>query len=396
LGVGTVVAGHFLRQNQTVQVTLEAVEVKDNKLIWTGTLTSPTDNLIALRNQMAKEVRQDLIPALGIARGAVETGSAPANPEAFDLYLRSLPMPHDGAGNKQAITVLERAMALDPNYAPAWEALGRRSHFEAVYSDGGEAAYQRSDAAYKRALALEPGRVSAAGLLAANEAEGGNLDNAYNDARALVQKRPDAAFAHFSLAHVLRYAGRLDESQSECDKALAIDSGNFNWRSCSLTFVEAGKPARAIEYLNRDAGSEWSNAVRVSVLMRQGKMIEAKQAAQQMTENPTWMRGLVEACLGKAPAKVIHRLAQQAENELLAKQNPEMKYYQGTILAACGEKQIAYKFLRQAVAGDYCAYQALQSDPLLAGVRGDAEFRQIVQAARECQQNFEAAQGMGR
>jgi hypothetical protein len=38
----------------------------------------------------------------------------------------------------------------------------------------------------------------------------------------------------------------------------------------------------------------------------------------------------------------------------------------------------------------------LQSDPLLAGVRGDAEFHQIVQAAAECQQKFEVAQGMGR
>jgi hypothetical protein len=38
----------------------------------------------------------------------------------------------------------------------------------------------------------------------------------------------------------------------------------------------------------------------------------------------------------------------------------------------------------------------LESDPLLASVRGDTEFRQIVQAAAECQQKFEAAQGMSR
>ncbi len=66
------------------------------------------------------------------------------------------------------------------------------------------------------------------------------------------------------------------------------------------------------------------------------------------------------------------------------------------MLAACGEKEIALVFLRKAVAGNYCARQALQSDPLLAGVRGDAEFRQIVQTATECQKKFEVAQGMGR
>ena len=60
LRVGTVVAGHFLRQDKTVLVTLEAVEVKDNRLVWTGTLTAPGDNLIALQNQLAKKVREEL------------------------------------------------------------------------------------------------------------------------------------------------------------------------------------------------------------------------------------------------------------------------------------------------------------------------------------------------
>ena len=395
LGVGTVVSGHFLRQDKMVMVTLEAVGVKENRVIWTGTLSAPVDNLIALRNQMAKEVRKELLPALGIAREAVEAGSTPANREAYDAYLRTLAIPREVKSNKDAIAILEHVVSLDPNYAPAWEVLGRRYYFDAIYSDGGDAAYQRSNEAYHRALLLEPGRVSAAGLLAAQEAEGGNLDRAYLDARALVQRRPDAAYAHFSLAYVLRYAGRLDEAQSECDKALAIDT-NYNWRTCALAFAEAGKAVRAMQFLEQDTGSEWSNGVRVSVLMRQGKMLEAQQAAPQMTENPMWMRGLVEACLAKAPATDIHRMAEQAENELLAKQNPEMKYHQGTLLAACGEKQISFAFLRQAVAGNYCAHQALQSDPLLAGVRGDAEFHQIVQAAADCQKKFAAAQESGR
>ncbi|MGA2459633.1 MAG: protein kinase, partial [Terriglobales bacterium] len=395
LGVGTVVLGHLLRQDKMVMVTLEAVDVKNNRLVWTGTLTAPSDNLIALRNQMAKEVRQELMPALGIAHEAVETASAPANREAYEAYLRTLAIPREVKANKDAIAILEKVVGLDPNYAPAWEVLARRYYFDAIYSDGGEVGYQRSNEAYHRALLLEPGRVSAAGLLAAQEAEGGNLERAYDDARALVQRRPDAAYAHFSLAYVLRYAGRLDEAQSECDKALAIDA-NYNWRTCALAFAEAGKAVRAMQFVEQDTDSEWSNGVRVSVLMRQGKMMEAQQAAPQMTENPMWMRGLVEACLAKAPATDIHRMAEQAQNELLAKQNPEMKYHQGTLLAACGEKQIAFVFLRHAVAGNYCAHQALQSDPLLAGVRGDAEFHQIVQAAADCQKRFAAAQGLGR
>jgi eukaryotic-like serine/threonine-protein kinase len=396
LGVDTVITGHFLRQDKTVIVTLEAVEVKDNKLIWTGTLRSPVDNLIALQNQMTKKVRQELVPALGVAHREVESSSTPANSEAYNLYLRSVSMPHDGTANKDAITMLERSVGMDPNYAPAWEALGRRYYFDAIYSQGGAAGYQRSNAAYHRALSLEPGRVGAAGFLAANEVEGGELDKAYSDARSLVQRRPDSAFAHYSLGYVLRYAGLLDEAQSECDKALAIDSKNFNWRSCAFAFFEAGKSNRAMEFLNLDAGSEWSNANRVAVLMRQGKTPEAQQAVGKMTANIMWMPELLQACLNNAPTTEIHRLAELAENQLLPEQDPELKYSQGTVLAACGEKEIAHAFLRKAVAENYCAHQALQSDPLLANLRGDAEFRQIVQAAADCQQKFEAAQGMAK
>ncbi len=396
LGVGTVVVGRFFHHDKTVQVTLEAIEVKDNRLIWTGELSSAADNLIALQNQMAKKVRQELVPALGIARGAVETSSTPANREAYDAYLRSKALSHDGEMNKEAIAMLERVLALDPNYAPAWEALGRRYYYDAIYSGGGAAGYQRSNAAYQRTLALEPGRVGAAGFLAANEAEAGNLDKAYSDARALVQRRPDNAFAHYSLAYVSRYAGLLDEAQSECDKALAIDPKNYTWRSCATAFYEDGKLSRAMDYLNLDAGSEWSNANLVSVLMRQRKTTEAQQAAEKLAANPMWMAPLLQACLKKAPEAEIHRLAQGVEEQLLPEQDPELKYKQGAELAACGEKEIAFVFLRKAVAGNYCARQALQSDPLLAGVRGDVEFRPIMQAATECQKKFEVAQGMGR
>jgi hypothetical protein len=341
-------------------------------------------------------VRLELLPALGISNGTVETGSTPANRAAYDLFLRSVAIPRDGVPNKDAIAMLERAVALDPNYAPAWEALGRRYYYDATYSGGGAAGYERSNAAYQKALSLEPGRVGAAAFLAGNEVEAGKLDKAFQDARALVQKRPDNALAHYSLAYVLRYAGMLDEAQSECDKAFSIDSQNYNWRSCSFAFFEQGKSLRAMEYLKVDPGSEWSNAVRVSVLMREGKMTEAQQSAQQMTDNPIWLRGILQAYLNHAPSKDIDRLAESAQNQFLTEQDPELKYYQGAILAGCGEKQIAFTFLRKAVAENYCAVQALQSDPLLTNVRADPEFRTIVQAAEACQRNFVVSREAGR
>src|SRR5678815_1108803 len=100
-------------------------------------------------------------------------------------------------------------------------------YFDAIYSGGGEQGYKRSSAAYERALALEPDRVSAAGYLAQNHVEQGLLQQAYAEVRDLVRRRPENAVAHFSLSYVLRYTGMLDEAQRECDKALSTDPGNY-------------------------------------------------------------------------------------------------------------------------------------------------------------------------
>ena len=48
--------------------------------------------------------------------------------------------------------------------------------------------------------------------------------------------------AHFALSYVLRYAGMLEESARECETALSLDSGNYQFRSCAITFEEMGNP----------------------------------------------------------------------------------------------------------------------------------------------------------
>jgi eukaryotic-like serine/threonine-protein kinase len=392
LHVANVVTGHFMRENNHFMITLEVIEVQSNKLLWQNTLQAPADNLIDLEAQLATAVRQHLLPALGAAGGLESTSTYPVNPEAYDLFLRSVAVAHDPAPNKEAIVMLERAVGLDSTYAPAWEALGRRYYFDAIYGAGGAAGYQKSNAAYERALALEPGRISAAGFLAQNRVELGDLNGAYAEAADLVRRRPENALAHFSLAYVLRYAGLLDEAQQECNTALATDPGNYNFRSCSFAFFETGDTRRALDFLAVDPGSEWSNAQRPSILLRDGKVGEARRALQAVGDNPTWMKSFLESCLDGQTAQAA-RLAAEAETSLLPEQDSELKYYQGSLMAYCGQREIALQFLRRAVEQHYCSYQALRADPLLAKLRGTPEFNSLLSLASQCQKAFIAARG---
>jgi TolB-like protein len=206
--VSDVVTGHYMKQGDQIQITLEAVDVAENRTLWRDTMTVAAPDMITMRNQITAKVRLGLVPALGAGTDSVEASTRPKNEEAYDLYLRSIALPHDPLPNKGAIAMLERAVGLDPNYAPAWGYLGIRYHYDGAYSSGGEEMLKRSDAALERAVSLDPNYITAAAWLITNHVEQSELGKAYQDAKALAERHPENAQAHFALAYVLRYGER--------------------------------------------------------------------------------------------------------------------------------------------------------------------------------------------
>jgi len=280
---------------------------------------------------------------------------------------------------------------MDPAYAPAWEALGLRCYFDANYSDGGEAMFQRSNIACERAVALDPNRIVAAGQLITNRVERGELGKAYEAAAALVERRPDSAQAHFVMGYVFRYAGMLERATSECDTALALDPGNYTFRSCAWAFMELGKTGRAGDFVRLDAGSEWAAYVAPSILLREGKVAEAKAAVKDMPTAPRYHRDLWEACLQMRPASELDRLAREAETSLPSDPDPETWYYQGALFGYSGKKQAAFHLLQLAIEQNYCAHSNLLSDPLLAKMRAEPAFSKLLTAAGTCQEAIRVA-----
>jgi hypothetical protein len=284
-------------------------------------------------------------------------------------------------------------VGIDPSYAPAWEALGLRYYYDSTYAGGGEEMFQRSNSAYERALALEPNRVSAAGNLITNRVERGELGKAYEEATALVKRRPENAQAHFTLGYVLRYAGMLEQSMQECNEALTLDRGNYQFRSCAWTFMELGKTERAIDFVRLDAGSEWAAFMAPSILLRAGKLDLARESLKRVSSNPHDHRDLLEACLRPQPPPNLETIVRDTETAVLAEADPEPWYYEGTIMAFCGQNEAALQMLKAAVDQNYCAYSALLSDPLLAKLRHDPRFDDVLTAAGNCQKAVRGAQG---
>ena len=386
--VAKIVTGHYLREGDQLQINLEAVDVEDNRSVWRDSMSVSTLNMIAMREQLTARVRQGLLPVLGASVSSAENGTRPKSEEAYDLYLRSVAAPHDSAPNKEAIGMLERAVGMDQSYAPAWSALGLRYYFDATYSNGGEAIFERSNAAYERALALDPNMIEAAGNLITNHVERSESNKAYKEAQELVKRHPESADAHFTLAYVLRYAGLLEEAGHECDVAISLAPGNFVFRSCAWSFSQLGKTGRAMDFIRLDAGSEWSNRTTAVNLLRESKLEEARQAVKKMVDTPGWHRDLLAACLSTRPDEGLDKIVAQTEAVVMADRDPETWYEQGSILSYCGKKDVAVRLIGGAIEHNYCATAALKADPLLVKIRGTPEFSQLVSASADCQKRF--------
>jgi serine/threonine protein kinase len=387
LHVADIVTGHYMKQGNRIMVTLQAVNVTSNSVTWqSNPITASSQDFIALQDALAKQVRSGLLPALGTGNEYLETSTRPKNQEAYDLYLRSVPIGHDEKPNKEAIAMLERSVGIDATYAPAWEGLGERYYFDSQYSSGGDEAFQKSSSAYERALTLDPNLLTAAGNLIINRVERGELEKAYQQARALVRKRPQSAQVHFTLGYVLRYAGMLRESTQECDTALKLDPGNYFFRSCGWAFLYSGDTTKAREFVRLDAGSEWANFATPSILLRERKISEAREAVKKMPSATRYHRDLMEAALGLRPQEELDRIAQEDTRSLAIGDDPEAAYEQGAVLAMVGKKDAALHMIRMAIEQNYCAYSALENDPLLDRLRATPEFADLLKAARFCQE----------
>jgi DNA-binding winged helix-turn-helix (wHTH) protein/TolB-like protein len=186
LRVADLITGHFLVAGENVEVTLEAVDVADNRVLWRVTLRGTTRDLTGVQEQIAARVRQGLIPALGVNAGPGASSNTSHNAEAYELYLRAMSDEDStnsqgssfASENKNAIRLLQSAVALDPGYASAWAALGHLYYYERGFGNGGEPATIRAKAALQRAVALDPGRFDAASDLISIEIEEGELNRA--------------------------------------------------------------------------------------------------------------------------------------------------------------------------------------------------------------------------
>jgi adenylate cyclase len=121
LGVRYVLEGSVRKAADRVRITGQLIDTATGAHVWAERYDRKFDDIFALQDEIALSVVGAIEPSLRRAEAERVTRKRPDSLDAYDLVLRAQPEVDSGmpARATKALGLLERALALDPNYALA-------------------------------------------------------------------------------------------------------------------------------------------------------------------------------------------------------------------------------------------------------------------------------------
>ena len=158
LNVQAILNGRVAQRGQNVSLFIELIDIASDKVVWSQQYSRNLSDLVELQSDVARDVSNKLKIKLSGADVAKVKKDAPANPEAYQLYLKARFQLNrrTAASIKQSVDLFKQAIESDPNYAPAHSGLARAYQSFASWSLAPpREVYPKVKASAQRALELD-------------------------------------------------------------------------------------------------------------------------------------------------------------------------------------------------------------------------------------------------
>jgi TolB-like protein len=395
LKVDTLLTGSFIRDGDNLRITYQLVEAKTEKILGQGVIDLKYDNLLTVQDEVTSQLISELQLSLTPSEAERLKPEKPVSPLAYEYFLQGLDF-HGQHKFPLAIKMLEKSTEIDPNYASAWAYLGASYTSDAAFELGGREQYRRAQAAYERALAIRPNLLVAQIFLANLLVDTGKVEQAVPLLRDASKTNGSYAATHWELGYAYRFAGMLDESLAECERARQLDP-----------FVKAINGSVLNTYLYLGQYQKFLQSLPVEdssfILFYRGfgefHERDFEQASRDFDRayelDPTLYAGI-----GKALSDSIHQhksegleLLRGLEEKIRERGvgDPEAIYKIAQAYAVLGDKTSALRALRTSIESGFFSYPYIAKDPLLSDLHGEPEFAQILNLARQRYETFKSS-----
>ena len=392
LNVETLLTGSFIRDRDNLRITYQLIEVKTDKLLGRGTIDLKYDDLLRLQDNVAQKVIQELQVSLLPSEAERINAEAPVNPLAYEYFLRGVDL-HGQHKFPMAIKLLKKSTAIDPNYAPAWAYLGASYTSDAAFELGGREQYRRAQAAYERALAIQPSQLDTRIFLANLLVDTGRVEQAVPLLRDALKTNPNYAPAHWELGYAYRFAGMLQESVAECERARELDPLVKANGSVLNSYLYLGDYDKFLASLPEPGDSAFFLFYRGFGEYHRKNWAQATvDFDRAFEEEPSLYTEIGKALSNSMQHReaegltILQGLDKKIEERGVG--DPEATYKIAEAYSVLGDKSSAVRALRASVDGGFFSYPYLSTDPLLAPLRDVPEFSQILEVSRRRYQEF--------
>jgi TolB-like protein/tetratricopeptide (TPR) repeat protein len=232
LSVANVLTGSVRRSPSMIRVNAQLVDGDDGLERWSETFDRPAGDVLTVQTEIAENVAQALrIELAPVDRSSLAIGGT-SSAEAQDLFLRSDQIRRDDSETsfRGALSLLDQAIALDPNYAQAHARKAFVLTFLAsVHALSAEQARREGELAIqsaRRAIAIAPRLAAGHAALAAILRDQLQMGPALQEVRRAYALGGTDALALHNYTQLLSQSGRSDEALAMVKRAIELDPLN--------------------------------------------------------------------------------------------------------------------------------------------------------------------------
>jgi DNA-binding winged helix-turn-helix (wHTH) protein/TolB-like protein len=387
LNVDTLLMGNFIRDGDDLRITCQLVDAGSNSILWKGAFDLKYENLLTVHDRVAQDIIKGM--AVNLSPSEVEQlkPDKPVNPEAYEFYLRGVDL-YSRDMFPLAVKMLERSAQIEPTHALTWAYLGRSYNASASFEFGGREHYSKAQAAFEKALALQPALIDARIYLANFFTDTGKVEQAVPLLREALRTNPDHAEVHWELGYAYRFAGMLRQSAEECALARELDPLVKLNSSALNTYLYLGEYERFLDSLPKNNETAFISFYRGFAEYHQKRWLDATRDFERAFElDPT----LLQAQVGKALSLGIARQSAKgldilhgAEDKIKERGvgDSEAIYKIAQAYAVLGDPVSATRMLAVSIEKGFFAYPYFNSDPLLNSLRDKEEFSRLMKIAQ--------------
>lgn len=438
LGVASILEGSVRRAGDQIRIVAQLVDANSDEHLWAETYDREFKQIFAIQSEIAQKIAIQLKATLTPGVKEQIEKKPTENLEAYTYLLKAREY-YSARNNEQAITLLKKAIELDPNYADPYAHLGQsyaqravRFGYPVVWLDSALVMAQK-------AIMLDQNLGEGFATLARVHTSRGHIRNGLETARKAVGMNEMIARSQIQLGMTSFFLGRLYDAARSYEKASELEPRVMTIALLGQMYFALGMNEKSEKVFQRaleleatspdalyglgllrliegrlgqsislsrkahEASPDYVNLIHLTAMAQlfggdypgaeklyrqlaaKGSYVPASFSLGIVTADYDAALGLIALKTGKkAEAKQfferslkMNRKAVESGNELY-----HYRYNIAAIQAAQGNKDDALQWLQQAVDAGWRLYRIAEIDPFFESLRTEDRFQQILSRVR--------------